>query len=440
MSGSPSEAEIQTQWKNAVDLLESTRSYADTDVVGAAGLIDVLMQSLEGEYTPSALSSAAQQFRASLSSLVDQGRALQFLEPILREYAGVIDAGGSGFTDLALVRRAIYEHFVDNSLSVKTRAITFDSSATAGAGNVGNGAMSRLTVDENSFPLEACTVETKQFRCRSDQNTGANKQAEAFQHIGSLASYDALERDVKGSGARAQATIYSRHAGSGNGGSRLRNSTFSTYSASASPKFANWTESAGGASITQDTTNYYRGAPGTTTDASLKITGGAGTVTLKQAVTERVDFATPYFLRVMLNKTIGTALGGTVTIRMGSVSASVTIAALGAGWQELYIAFDDDCWPANFNEAPLDIEIEWSSSTSGYLLVDDVIFCPWDLIDGTYWILRGNATTHTPWLVDDTLEFTDTGGAPATGKIQWWLWTAGLGYLPSSGSPTLTDP
>src|SRR5690606_24928227 len=99
---------------------------------------------------------------------------------------------------------------------------------------------------------------------------------------------------------------------------------------------------------------------------------------------------TPYFLRVMLNKTIGSASGGTVTIRMGSQSASVTIASLAANWAELNITVGSSCWPRNFNVDPFDIEIEWSSSTSGYLLVDDVIFCPWDLIDGTYWLLRGN--------------------------------------------------
>jgi len=69
-----------------------------------------------------------------------------------------------------------------------------------------------------------------------------------------------------------------------------------------------------------------------------------------------------------------------------------------------------------------------------------VIFAPWDLIDGTYWCLRGNAATHTAWAVDDTLTVTDAGGAPGTGKIQWWLFVSGFGYLPSSGSPTFTDP
>jgi hypothetical protein len=87
------------------------------------------------------------------------------------------------------------------------------------------------------------------------------------------------------------------------------------------------------------------------------------------------------------------------------------------------------------------VEIEWASASSGYLLIDDAIFAPLDQIDGTYWFLRATASTHTPWLVDDILSFTDTGGAPATGQIQWWLWVSGFGYLPSTtGTPSFTDP
>ena len=48
--------------------------------------------------------------------------------------------------------------------------------------------------------------------------------------------------------------------------------------------------------------------------------------------------------------------------------------------------------------------------------------------------------TPVAWALDDTLEFTDTGGAAATAKIQYWLWVAGLGYLPTDASPTFTDP
>ena len=443
MSGSPSEAEVQSQWRAAVKLLESTRNYADGTVGGAGGLLDVLVQALEGEYTPSGLTNAAQRFRQGLSSLIDSNRAGEFLAPVLYEYGRLITLGG--FRNLADLWTALYEHFHRNTLTVESRAISYDSTATAGGSNVGNGSMSRLTVDRNGYSLEACTVETKLFRCRQDQNTGAQKHAEVFEVIGQAQSPDALLLASFGSGIRSRAQIRSRHAGTGNGGSLLKNSSWDTYNSGATPKFTGWTETAGGSSITQDTTDYYRTNPSTTVDGALKITGGGGTVTLTQSIEDmrrqQLDPDTPYFFRIMVNKTIGTASGGTVTIRMGSKSVDTTIAALGSGWQEIKIAIGTDCWPRNFNENNLTIEVEWSSSTSGYLLVDDAIFTEWDVVDGTFWLLRHNAASPTAWMLDDTLEFTDTGGAPATAKIQWWAWVAGLGYLPSTtGTPTFTEP
>lgn len=444
MSGTPSESELQAQWRAAVDLLENARNFADGTVAGPGNLLDTLLQSVEGEYTPQGLTTAAQRFRGALSSLVEPGRVLEFLSPILFEYGRLITSG-NGYADVRTIKRALYEHFVANSLTVKSRGITFDTTATLGAGNIGNGAVERLTVDENGFPLESCHVETKTWRCRQDRNSGVQEHAEVFEVVGRAAGPDGLLRASFGSGDGSRRLVRSAHAGSIAGGSLLKNASFSTYNASATPKFTGWTQTAGGASIVQETAAFYRGFPGSTVDASLRINGGGGTVTLTQTLDDmrvsRLEPDVPYFLRVMLNKTVGTAVGGTVTIRMGSQSASVTIAAMGSGWVELMIPAGAGCWFRTFNENPFQIEIEWSSSTSGYLLVDDVLFVPWDLVDGTYWVMRQNGATPVSWLVDDTLEFTDTGGSPATGKIQWWLWLAGLGYLPSTGgSPTFTDP
>lgn len=443
------EAELQSQWKNAVYVLELVRALTDDSITPSGGAIDVLVGSLEGQFTPTDLPIAMRSLRAQLSNAISPTMANAVLQPILYDYAGILSADatdgfGAAYRTPGDIFRALYDWFVDNSLTVESRAITYDTTATAGGSNVGNGALSRLTVDANSFNLEACHVEKKQFKCRADQNTGAEKQAEVFEAIGTAASPDSCLRAAYGSGDSARASIVSRHAGSGNGGSLLNNSSFSTYSASATPKFSGWTETAGGAQVSQDTTNYYRSFPNATVDGSLKITGGGGTVTLTQTLANsrirKIDPNTPYLLRVMLNKTIGTAVGGTVTIRMGATTKSVTIAAMSANWTELVLDFDSGCWPKNFNQADFSVQIEWSSSTSGYLLVDDVIFCPWDLIDGTWWNIRGNAATHTPWLLNDILTVTDTGGAPATGKVQWWLFVAGLGYLPSSGTPTFADP
>ena len=446
----PTEAEVQTQWRNVVDILETMRNHADGTMAPAGGLFDTLQQSLEGQYTPDGLASATANMRALYAAMIAPSTVLGWLSPLLFEYGGILAAHatlgfGSGYRNVGELFSAIYEWFVANSLTVQSRAITYDTTATAGGSNVGNGAVSRLTVDENAFNLEACTVEKKVLRCRQDQNTGTKEEAEEFECFGSQESQDSLLRAAFGSGEAARTFMTSHHAGSGRGGSLLTNSSFSTFDSTATPKFSAWTETAGGAQLAQDTTNFYRSNPGGGTDASLRINGGGGTVTITQPLTamrvRRLDPNTPYFLRVMVNPTVGTASGGTFTIRMGSQEVDLTVASMSAGWQELLIPIGVANWPRVFNADPLTVEIEWTSSTSGFLLVDDVLFAPFDLWDGTWWFLRANAASPTPWLVDDTLLFTDTGGAPATGQIQWWLYVAGLGYLPSTtGTPTFADP
>lgn len=445
MSGTPTESEIQTIWQNAVDLLETQRALSDDTITGGGNLLDVLLQSLEGEYTPTGIANAAEFWRATLSILSDQSTALNMLTPILFEYGQILAADaslgfGSGYTNVDELFEALYEWFVDKSYTVQSRNITYDTTATAGASNVGNGAMSRCTTDDQGFDLEFCFIEKKQFRCRRDQNSGADENAEEFEFVGTQASKDALQRHDYGSGEATRTTLVSKHAGSGNGGSILTNSSFSEYSATGSPKFTGWTEDSGGSNISQDTTTFYRSFPGAQTDASLKFAGNAKISQPITAMRERsLSEDVPYFLRVMYNFSAGSG-DGTLTIRMGSVTANVTYVAQ-AGWNELLITPGQDSWFRTFNEDPFDVEIELSGWSTGTVLIDDVLFAPFDEVDGTFWFLRGNATTHTPWLLDDILTFTDTGGAPATAKIQWWLNVAGLGYLPSTtGTPTFADP
>ena len=467
------DTEIQTQWKNAVDILEKTRAFIDGTLFDEDAEFDVLTQSARGDFLPDMILRFQQTYRSAMSGLISPAMVQEVLSPVLYEYAGIIDAAtagatgsgyGSGYSQPRDLMKALYEYFAGLGTpdTIETRAITFDTSATTAnlstnSGNiVGNGALGRLTVDENGYPLESCHVERKQFRCRSDANSNAQKEAEVFEVVGESSSPDHIGIGSHGSGDAARRTIVSKNCGtSGDGGSLLSNSTFSTYAASSTPKFANWTETNGGAQVSQDTTNYYRthpGAPLATPGASLKITGGSGQVTLTQPITpdangsamriRRIDPDTPYFLRCMVNPTIGSASGGTFKMSLGSVDVSETIADLVStgGWQEMVVPFDTSCWPRNFNEAGLAVVLDWSSSTSGYLLVDDIILSPWDLIDGTYWCIRGNAASHTAWALDDLLEVTDTGGAPGTGKLQYWLWRGGYGHLPSSGTPTIADP
>lgn len=458
MSGTPSEAEVRTQWQAIVNILEKARNYYDGTVMGAGGLFDTLEQAYEGEYIPVALPGTLRTLRSMMSSMVDGSRALEMLSPVMWEYARISGVNGvGGYANVQDCWKALWEYFAANTYTVKTRGITYAATATStsntsnssgGYAIIGNGTCSRLTVDQGGYNLEACTVESKRIRCIQDSRSGALENAEVFEVLGRPQSADALLRGSFGSGDIARATIRNRHAGSGAGGSILRNSSFSTYSSTASPKFSGWTETSGGSALSQDTTNYYREHPpgGTSTRASMKITWGGSTVTVSQTVTDmangRLDPDTPYFLRVMVNKAIGSGSGGNFIVRLGAVTVTTAVSSISASnWTEVIVPLTSSSWFRVFNQNSFTVQIEWASGSSGYLLVDDVILCPFDLVDGTYWVVRHNAASPTSWKLDDVLTFTDTGGAAGTGKIQWWLWVAGFGSLPStSGSPTIDDP
>jgi len=452
----PTEAEIQTQWKNLVNILEKTRVYADDSLANAGGYIDVLYQSFEGEYIPVDGAAFATRVRALLSSAVNQSQAIAALEPVLFEYASILAASGtmgfgSGGQSIGEVFAALYQWLHDNTDSVATRAITYTAVSANGA-NVGNAVVSRLTEDRLGYDLEACHVEKKMLRCLIDQNSGAQKWAESFEIAGEASSFDGLRVGATGSGAASRPILRAKHAGSGAGGSLLNNSSFSDFTASVSSgaQFNNWVETLGGAAattdITQDTTNYYRSHPNAGTNASMKISmnSASDAVLVKQSISSmriaRLDPNTPYFLRVMWNRAVGSGTAGTVALKLGK--NTVVSVAVGAqtGWQELVIPFDKTCWLEEFGEDSLDIEIGWNNGTAGFILFDDAIFCPWDLVDGTYWLVHQNNGTPVANLAGDEYYAVDTGGAPGTGILQYWSWVSGLGYLPSSGTPTITDP
>jgi hypothetical protein len=376
MSGSPTEVQIRTQWTAAIALLEGIRAYADTSVVGDGALIDDLVIALKGEYTPQ-LVGVTNRMRAGLSALVSPGQAQAAFGPILLEYGHRISKGG-GYAQLSLLMGALYDHFVDNSLYVLTRGISYDLTATAGGSNVGNGAMGRLTVDHGGFDLEACHVETKRFVCVADQNNGVKEEAEIFEFLGEASSSDNLQigggydtGKLFGSGAQQKARIRSYHAGGGPGGSLLNNSSFSSYTATNSPKFNNWAETTNPTKVTQNTSLTYRSYPNATTEASMQLTGDSGTVLVTQTLANmRINRFEdrPYALRVMCKCDTGVATGGDLIVTLGSTSQSFVVNTMRTtgGWIECILDFDADIWFQTFNEADISVTISWDTPTSGY--------------------------------------------------------------------------
>ena len=473
---SPTQDQIQTQWKNAVDLLEKHRVYADA-VVAASGELDVLTQSIHGTYTPAGLADAANTFRAAMATAITQSQALAFFEPLVFEYAKFINdntGSGTGFdagsTDIGELMQVIYDHMENSSELVESRAISFQSWGLVTTSNgftgsiVGTGQILRLTQDRHDNPIEAVHVERKVFKCTADQTSGTKEEAELFEAIGEAPSPDGLGFNAEpadgllGSGATiGKVAIRALNAGTGPGGSLLRNSSFSDYAIANTPaSFTGW-DFTGTTEPTQDTggvalTDYYRSHPGATTNASLRFIENAKmTQTLANMRVSSLQPGTPYFFRVMYNRAVGSG-DGTLSIRIGSKTAEVILSAQ-TGWNELRIGDETlagtlsvenetDQWFENFTQDGFDIEIELSNWSTGTVLIDDAILAPYTLYDGTYYAIRQvHATAPVPWKLEDTVEITDDGGDPETGKMQYWLFRAGLGYLPSATTgATWTDP
>lgn len=456
---SASEAETIAVWKAAVDLLEVLRVHADDTQAVGAGKLDTLEQALVGTYIPAPVAVAAANFRAGLSDLMDATTIRGFLDPVIREWGLVIDADttdtyGGAYEATDAILEAMYEFFIAQGTptTIETRAITYDTSFTYGAINgslVGAGKLKRCTVDENAYNLENCTIQKHHFRCRQDANTGIQAEAEVFEHVGSSARKDNLRAADHGSGPDG-IKIISLNAGGDS--SLLSNSSFELFTSGNNPKFDLWDESFSvmTTSGVATSTTVYRSFPSESTAQSCKLTvtgGSTNRITLKQTVanmrTNQLDDKQPYYCRVMV-KDGGSAAGGTITLKLGKVTptgtASLAISSLHAtNWVELFVPLDKDAWLKNFNEDPLDVEIEWVGGTAGTVLWDDMILAPMTLIDGTYWVISQDQPTPTRWLVDDTIELEDTGTL-GNGKLQYYIYRGYGRYLPSAGSPTISDP
>lgn len=461
--GQTTEAEIQAMITNVVDILEKIRVQAD---VWAApeGPFDVLIKSLEGNFAPETATAVAS-LRSQVSDLLTAGVAQSLLLPLIREYMQFISEDGTVTTANTAgapeeMMSALFQHMINNALTVESRAITYDTTTTKtttteGGTSFGTGDIKRLTVDEHGigYDLESCTIERKNFVCVRDQNTGVKEEAEVFEVRGEVVSFDQMGRNTAGVsgqlGSGFLGTIGALNAGNGNSGSLLRNSSFSDFNSANTNRFDGWAPTYGAsavaADVTQDTTNTYRQFPGSSTSASMKIAMDSSgdsiihTQVIADMSVSQLDPNVPYFLRIMWNGTVGSAVGGTIKLRLGSTEVTVSVAQ--SNWQELLIPADKDTWTRNFNQDDFGIDIEWDAGTSGFLLIDDVLFAPYTLIGGTYWAIRQvHATAPLPWLLDDLLHVTDTGGAPATGEIQYWLYRSGLGYLPGAATNSWSDP
>ena len=222
---SPTISENHTQLKNAVDLLEELRKFAETNAKNFVGMEDTLIQSLETDFAVE-LTNAVAGARAGINGSLAQATAI--LDPIFRAYGKII---GAPEANVQTIITRFFDYCVTNSITFNSRDVSFGS-VSAGGSNVGNGTWNRLTKDKYNYDIEAVFAEAVTATCVADQSINGLKHAEEFEVRGAAPSRDLLA--LAGSG-HVQA-IACAHAGN----SRLSNPSFSRYTGTAATPTARW--------------------------------------------------------------------------------------------------------------------------------------------------------------------------------------------------------
>lgn len=428
---SPTISEVHTLLKDAVDLLEETRKYAETNSknfagdTGSGGMEDTLVQALEGDFSVEVLSAVAGMRTGVNAALAG---AATVLEAVLRTYGKLINAPETNIQ--ALITR-IYDYFADNSITVKSSAWSYGS-PSAGGSNVGNGTIRRLTTDKRGYFIENIFPGTTNAKVIQDQSTGRARHEERFELRGGVPGRDLL--NMQGNGIVAGVNCFSARD------SFLLNPSFSRYSGSAAvpTEITSWTPNTNIANFAIDESNYYRDFPGDTLNsgaagsASLKISAADK---LSQALSLRgtpLDPETPMHLEIAYNRQIGSG-SATLKIELGSLSTTVVLAAQ-TGWNKLYMPIGQNCWHRMWNQDAPSVKVGLSAYTSGYVLVDDFLLVPWLYLDGDWVMPIGGST---PFMNEDTFSWADSA---TEGKIQKWMKRGFKRYLPSAGSPSISDP
>lgn len=421
---SPSQAEVETQISNVARIQDNFRIYCG--ITASTNFIDnedTLVQSLESDYAGQAM-AAMDSMRAALNGATLTGASV--MDPFFTTMGQVID---SPETDTQAIITRLYTYMIDNSQAVTSRGFTFGTPA-AGGGNVGDGTITRLTVDENNLAIENTTPELRTAEVTADQFSGTQEGEQVFQFHGVDPAKDQLK--LAGSGKIASIRCVTSQD------SLIGNASFTYYQGTPAvpTSITDWTVGTI-ADVELDTTNYYVSDPGDGDNpAALKFTGNTDAAQNFTVRNVTLDPNVPYKCHLWYNRQVGSG-DGTLTLTFCGVTANVVLAAQ-TGWNKLEITVGQDSWFNTFNTsaANMQVKVELSGNTTGSVLVDSVIFTPYASFDGLYYLCEGG---QTPFLVDDIFTFTDS----ATESIlQYWFWRNFGRYLPhaTGGSVTWADP
>lgn len=431
----PTRAQVQTAWSDRIKILNNIRLFGNVNATNFLGLLDTAEQSFRGDYEDED-GAAIQALRANLAGNVSQGLAQSIQRPWLKQYLKSV-IGRTSLQSDEEMWDDLRSYFFDNALRVDSRRMTFGSVA-AGGSNVGTSQIQRLTTDKWNFDIESGYGDSKLIECVLDANSGTGFGQESWSIQGQARARDELERSGSGLIGGLQGLTIDD--------SIISNAGFRSFGGSASSptSIVNWTSSAtvDSTTYTFDSTNYFRKAPSDGSTSYAMNIKASTTLTQKLSDTGvSLDPNVPYLTAIVWNREVGFA-SGTLTVRMGAIYASVTVAAQ-TGWIVTLVPnpIGQSCWYRNFDEQDLDTQIVWTR-TGGDLLIGEVLFVPGTSFDGLWhWVLPTSTATYVAPRRDDS--FTAVDGESSSGGVnqRWFARTNFAGpfsYLPHSNGSSIT--
>lgn len=404
-----------------IKLLDAAQNFGSVNTPNVLDMLDSIVTSLDGEFTPASIRDIRNTVAAAVAGCLTPRTLRRLFRPFILEMLRAIGSQAlSDEVDDVIALREIRQYMEDNAQLIKSRSMTFDTSASGSA--TGTGAVSRLTVDKDANNLECTGAEAKTFRCTNDQNNGRQKHDEVF-------DFEFSDKDLSGLqwvGTGGKVPVSSLHCRSS---SILVNPSFETGALTNNTALAStgqltgWDVGTAASWKTYSAAAYtYRGYPGQPT--TLWGLECIASDTITQVVkTEnpgaKFDELTPYHFQVAWQRK--SSATGNLTIHLGAQSTTV---AIGTGsndaWNVLELDLDNSRFYDNFKENDLDVKIQVASLATGTVVVDDVVLAPMVNLDGTWWAVTGGAT---PWIRGDVRAFTGDAQGAAT-KLNYWLWRA----------------
>jgi len=391
------------------------------------------------------LIAASEAFRQSVDASFEDGRGV--MEAALISLAHH-DASAPE-RDIETVMDRIYEWFVAQSKTIEERAFTFGA-VSLGGGNVGDGTVRRLVVDENDHELQSTHSELKLWTCRRDSRTGTQRHKAEFEVKGT-AQGPTLFLQRKSADNQGSGVGVSGIPSFADSDSLVLNPSFDVVTVAAGQPTTGADAALGAADTVNDWTVDDTTLLSSTVDDSYRDDPATGAGLHKALILEgnllmtqnwvdkgiSINPDQPYWCQLAVKRL--SSADGTLTVRVGSTTFSVNVTTYSNGVWNLLIPATPTTnhllWGKQINEDAATFEIQLSSNTTGTVVIDGFGVWPMRQIDGQWYAPVSGATDFK---IDDTASHDTT--LTAEGKIQALLWTYFGRHLPHNATPSIADP